>query len=77
MKRAVIEQRLQLAEQRVAESQKRVSRHEGIVAKLEIDGRQNSLTAGAARSLLQSFQNELSAHLADRDRLRQQLHSTS
>jgi len=47
----------------VAESQKRVSRHQGIVAKLASDGRQDSLTARAAGALLESFQNELGAHL--------------
>jgi hypothetical protein len=77
MKRAVIEQRLKFAEQHVAESQKRVARHQGIVAKLESDGRQDSLTARAARALIDSFQKELTARLADRDRLRQQLRSAS
>ena len=61
----------------MAESQKRVSRHQGIVAKLASDGRQDSLTARAAGALLESFQNELGAHLADRDRLREQLRAVS
>lgn len=77
MKQAVIEQRLHLAEHRLAESQKRVSRHERIVAKLERDGRKDSLTARAARGLLDSLRDELEAHVADRDRLRQQLNSGS
>ncbi len=77
MNRAVIEQRLKFAERHVAESQKRVSRHQGVVAKLESDGRQDSLTARAARGLLESLQDELAAHAADRDRLRQQLNSAS
>jgi hypothetical protein len=77
MKRAVIEQRLKFAERHVAESLKYVSRHERIVAKLESDGRQDSLTARAARALLESFENELAAHLADRDRLRKHLRSAT
>ncbi len=77
MKRAVIEQRLKFAERHVAESQKHVSRHEGIVAKLESEGRKDSLTARAARGMLESLQDELAAHVADRDRLRQQLNSAS
>jgi hypothetical protein len=56
MKRAVIEQRLKFAERHVTESLKYVSRHEIIVAKLESDGRQDSLTARAARALLESFE---------------------
>ena len=59
MKRAVIEQRLKFAERHVAESQKHVSRHEEIVARLERDGRKDSLTARAARGLLESLQDEL------------------
>ena len=77
MKRAVMEQRLKFAERHVAESQQRVSRHEGIVAKLESDGRKDLLTARAARGLLKSLRAELAAHLADRDRLRRQLNSAS
>ena len=77
MKRAVIEQRLKFAERHVAESQTRVSRHEGIVAKLESSGRKDSLTARAARGLLESLQEELAGHIADRERLRQQLDSAS
>jgi hemerythrin len=77
MKRAVIEQRLKFAERHVAESQKHVSRHEEIVARLERDGRKDSLTARAARGLLESLQDELVAHVADRDRLHRRLSSAS
>jgi len=78
MKRAVIEQRrLKFVERHVAESQKHVSRHEEIVARLERDGRKDSLTARAARGLLESLQDELAAHVADRDRLHRQLSSAS
>ena len=77
MKRVVFEKRLQIAERQVVESQKRVRLHQGIVAKLESDGRKDSLTARAARGLLQSFEDELAGHVADRDRLRQQLNSAS
>ncbi len=77
MKRVVIEQRLKFAERHVAESQKYVSRHEGIVAKLESDGRRGSLTARAARGLLESLQDELTARVVERDRLRKQLNTAS
>jgi hypothetical protein len=57
MKRAVIEKCLQFAERQAAENQKDVLRHQGIVAKLESNGRRDSLTARAARALLETLQN--------------------
>jgi hypothetical protein len=74
---AIANRRLAVAERHVEESRQQISRQKSEVAALQSGGRKNSLTARMARELLRSMENELSAHLAERGRLRQKLRSSA
>jgi len=60
---------LKSAEQHVAESEKIVAEWRGIVALRQAQGND----AGVARHLLQRFENDLAAHRAHRDAIKQML----
>ncbi len=69
MDREFIERHLALAERHVSEGERHVARQREIVAKLADDGRD----LVHARELLAIFETLYASHVADRDRLRQQL----
>jgi hypothetical protein len=76
MNRPWIESHLAIAERHVAESREQVSRQKLTIAKLEIAGHRSTVSAEAARKLLQSLQIELEQYIADRNRLRRWLEKT-
>ena len=73
-KGALAKRHLAVAERHVAESRARIVRQRLQITELESSGRASSLTAQMARGLLKVMQKELTTHLAERDRLRHQLH---
>jgi hypothetical protein len=69
MNRATIEEHLALAERHVSEGERHVSRQRELIAQLERDGHD----ATQAHDLLLQFEELQEMHLADRDRLRDEL----
>jgi len=69
MDRALWEQHLTQAERHVAEGERHIARQQEIVAELERDGHDTRL----AHELLLQFEQSLAMHIADRDRLREEL----
>jgi hypothetical protein len=76
MNRSMIESHLALAERHVAEGREQVAHQKLTIAKLESAGHRSSVSAEAARKLLQSLQRELEQYIADRNRLRRWLEKT-
>jgi len=69
MDRAVWEEHLAQTEGHIVEAEKRVARQRAIVEQRERNGH----AAAAARSRLAAFERLLAMHLADRQRLRNEL----
>jgi len=67
--RQLWQEHLAQAERHVAQGQQHVTRQRRVIAELECDGHD----AKAARQLLKQFEEMLALHIADRDRLREEL----
>ena len=65
----MIRDHLALAEEHVAKGERIVARQKDLVAELENDGHDTK----EARSVLCQFEQVLQSHIADRDRLRDEL----
>jgi hypothetical protein len=73
MDRALIERHLSQAEQHVLDGRGHVARQRRLIARLRRDGHD----LGEAQDLLRILEETLASHIADRDRLRQELEDAS
>jgi hypothetical protein len=69
MDRAMIEEHLAQADRHVTEGERHLARQRELLAQMQPD----DPTAAEARKLLDTFENLLASHIADRDRLKGEL----
>lgn len=69
MDRALIHDRLAMAERHVAQGKEHIERQTALIAELDRDGHDSR----TARDLLGTLKESLALHIADRDRLRHEL----
>jgi hypothetical protein len=69
---AMLSRHLKLVERHVLEGERRIARQREIVARLE-HGPRESITLRIARDLLQEMERAQTLHVADRERLHEQL----
>jgi len=75
MDRAIVEEYLAQAERHVKQGDRHIESQRRIVAELERSGHIEA--AGRARSLLTQFEEIQLAHIADRDRLKEELRNAN
>ena len=73
MDRATAQRHLANAERHIAEGRASVLRQQVIIGRLESAGSRRSETASIARAFLHQMERRLEMHIADRDRLQDQL----
>ena len=73
MDQTAVQRHIANVERRIAEVRASVLRQQEIIGRLESAGDGRSETASVARAFLHRMERRLEMHLADRDRLRDQL----